>query len=90
MYFTRSEAIKSKKTRPSRKLSAPAMLRTEIKDAGKELVAMPLEPPLEEKSCDSSEASEFEVIPDDITQSLSCEAQQRETSFTGKIFGEGL
>ena len=55
-----------------------------------ELAIRPLEPPLEERGRDSSENSEFEVIPDDITQHLSGASQERETSFTVKIFDEGM
>lgn len=86
--FPRSQSLRLQRPQISRKLSAPAMLHSESKVAV-ELHPKSLEPPLEEKCRDSSENSEFEVIPDEVTQRLSEEPREKETSFTVKIFGEG-
>jgi len=82
-----SGSYKSQKPRPSRKISAPAMLNTH-NVSEKELSVQLLGTTLEEKARDSSGNSEFEVIPDDVIEQLRKDTSPKESSLPVKIFGE--
>ena len=97
MIFSCSENTKSQRQQRSRKHSAPASLRMKVISA-KEVIVEKLEPAVEvletrveeKQAKKSSDHSEFEVISSDQEQASSEEGHKSETSFSVRIFGEGM